>query len=273
MRILCLDIGNTHTHYAVMENRRALACGELDTRRIASAADGVPALLASGKVRELAPEGISFCSVVPAATERLELALKNCSQLPVCRVYHGNCPGLGIHYPTPHEVGPDRLANCIGAQVRFGAPAVIIDMGTAVTFDILSENGYEGGIIAPGIGVMTQYLHEQTALLPPLEPRDLLLAEDAEAIGKSTISAMRFGCAVGFAGMIDALLATVLEQLEKDGVPAPQILATGGCAGFLPRTWKNRIRWTPFITVQGLEEAFLRKFATGTSTPEKTNSD
>ncbi|MBR5622910.1 MAG: type III pantothenate kinase [Opitutales bacterium] len=260
MRILCLDIGNTHTHYAVLENRRSLLCGELDTPHIASAADGVPALLASQAMRELAPDGISFCSVVPAATERLEAALKNCSTLPVCRVYHGNCPGLGIHYPTPHEVGPDRLANCIGAQVRFGAPAVIIDMGTAVTFDILTENGYEGGIIAPGIGVMTRYLHEQTALLPALKPQDLLLAEDDKAIGKSTLSAMRFGCAVGFAGMIDALLETVLEQLKKDGVPAPKILATGGCAGFLPRTWKDRIHWAPFITVQGLEEAFLRTF-------------
>lgn len=258
MRILCLDIGNTHTHYAVLENRRSLFCGELDTRRIASAADGVPALLMSDKIRELAPDGISFCSVVPAATERLEMALKNCTSLPVCRVYHGNCPGLGIHYPTPHEVGPDRLANCIGAQARFGAPAVIIDMGTAVTFDILSELGYEGGIIAPGIGVMTQYLHEQTALLPALNARDLLLAEDAEAVGKSTLAAMRFGCAVGFAGMIDALLETVLAQLKKDGFPEPKILATGGCAGILPRSWKQRIHWTPFITVQGLEEAFLR---------------
>ena len=258
MRILCLDVGNTHTHYAVLENRRSLVCGELDTRRLSSAADGVPALLASEKIRALAPDGISFCSVVPAATERLELALKNCTPLPVCRVYHGNCPGLGIHYPMPQEVGPDRLANCIGAQARFGAPAVIIDMGTAVTFDILSELGYEGGIIAPGIGVMTRYLHEQTALLPALEARDLLLAEDADAVGKSTLAAMRFGCAVGFAGMIGALLETVLERLKKDGVPEPKILATGGCAGILPRAWKNRVHWTPFITVQGLEEAFLR---------------
>lgn len=258
MRILCLDVGNTHTHYAVLENRRSLVCGELDTRRLSSAADGVPALLASEKIRALAPDGISFCSVVPAATERLELALKNCTPLPVCRVYHGNCPGLGIHYPTPQEVGPDRLANCIGAQARFGAPAVIIDMGTAVTFDILSELGYEGGIIAPGIGVMTRYLHEQTALLPALEPRDLLLAEDADAVGKSTLAAMRFGCAVGFAGMIGALLETVLERLKKDGVPEPRILSTGGCAGILPRAWKDRVHWTPFITVQGLEEAFLR---------------
>ena len=258
MRILCLDIGNTHAHYSVLENRRSLICGELETRSISSAADGVPALLASEQIRSLAPDGISFCSVVPVATERLELALKNCTSLPVFRLYHESCPGLGINYPTPREIGPDRLANCIGAQVRFGAPAVVIDMGTAVTFDILSAKGYEGGIIAPGLGVMSKYLHERTALLPVLEPHDLLLAEDEDAIGKSTLAAMKFGCAVGFAGMIGALLETVLEAMKRDGAPEPKILATGGCAGVLPRSWKHRIHWTPFLTVQGLEEAFLR---------------
>mgnify|MGYP002672867764 FL=1 len=259
MKILCLDIGNTHTHYAVMENRRGLISGVLETRYISSAADGVPALMLRKDVKAMQLDGIAFCSVVPVATERLEQCLQLMTDLPVCRVWNENCPGLGIHYPKPSEIGPDRLANCIGAQARFGAPAIIIDMGTAVTFDILTENGYEGGIIAPGIGVMTKYLHEQTALLPELQPRELLLAEDDSAVGKSTLAAMKFGCAVGFAGMIDALLQTVLKQLSRDGVPAPKILATGGCAGILPRAWKDRIHWTPFITLQGLEEAFIRK--------------
>ncbi|MCR5183603.1 MAG: type III pantothenate kinase [Opitutales bacterium] len=258
MKILCLDIGNTHTHYAVMENRRGLISGAIETQRISSAADGVPALMLRKDVKTLDLAGIAFCSVVPLATERLEQSLKLMTELPVCRLWHKNCPGLGIHYPQPAEIGPDRLANCIGAQARFGAPAVIIDMGTAVTFDILTQNGYEGGIIAPGIGVMTKYLHEQTALLPELKPRELLLAEDDSAIGKSTLAAMKFGCAVGFAGMIDALLQTVLAQLKKENVPEPKILATGGCAGILPRSWKDRIHWTPFLTLQGLEETFLR---------------
>ncbi len=241
-----------------MENRRALFCGEIETKNISSAENGVPALLVSEKIKNAKIDGISFCSVVPEATKKLNFALEKFGNVPVCRVFHENCPGLGINYPTPQEIGPDRLANCIGAQARFGAPAVIIDMGTAVTFDILSEQGYEGGIIAPGIGIMTRYLHEQTALLPPLNPADLLLAEDADAIGKSTLKAMRFGCAVGFSGMIEALLTTVLAEFEKRGVPAPKILATGGCAGILPRNWKSKIHWAPFLTLQGLEEAFRR---------------
>lgn len=258
MKILCLDIGNTHTHFAVMEKRRGIVSGVLETRRISSAADGVPALFFRKDIKAMTLDGISFCSVVPEATERLLKSLELISNLPVCRVWHKNCPGLGINYPKPEEIGPDRLANCLGAQARFGAPAVIIDTGTAVTFDILSQNGYEGGIIAPGIAVMTKYLHEQTALLPELRPQDLLGAETAPAIGKSTVAAMKSGCLTGFAGMIDALLKTVLEQLKTEGVPAPKILATGGCAALLPRAWKDKIHYTPFITLQGLEEAFLR---------------
>lgn len=262
MKILCLDIGNTHTHCSVMEERRSVFAGTLKTAEIDDEEKGVPALLRAPEIERLAVSGASFCSVVPAATEKLFAAFaERAPGLPVLRVFHGDCPGLGIHYPTPREIGPDRLANCIGAQARFGAPAVIIDMGTAVTFDILSEKGYEGGIIAPGLEIMTRYLHEQTALLPALDPRELLLAEDEEGIGKSTLNAMKLGCAVGFAGMIEKLLETVLAQLERWDIRDPKIIATGGCAGVLPRAWKNRVRWAPFITVQGLEEAFLRKNA------------
>lgn len=259
MKILCLDIGNTHAHWSVVENRRAVLSGKISTAKIGSDTDGVPALLRDAMLETLSPRGISFCSVVPAATKTLSAVFSaNVPALPVCHVFHENCPGLGIHYPNPSEIGPDRLANCLGAQARFGAPAVIIDMGTATTFDILTEKGYEGGIIAPGLEIMTRYLHEQTALLPALDPSSLLLAEDADGIGKSTLGAMRLGCAVGFAGMIEKLLETVLEQLNKWHISEPKIIATGGCAGMLPRTWKQKIHWAPYLTVQGLEEAFLR---------------
>jgi type III pantothenate kinase len=184
--------------------------------------------------------------------------------LPVWHLRHDACPGLGIHYPRPAEIGPDRLANCIGAQVLHGAPAVVIDMGTAVTFDILTSAGYEGGIIAPGLGVMTRYLHEQTALLPALDPDDLLVST---GIGKSTLDAMRLGCAVGCAGMSDALLTSVLQQ-PVWGTAAPAILATGGTAGALPKSWATRIQWKPELTLLGLEEVFLRGQATA-KTPEK----
>lgn len=258
MRLLCLDIGNTHTHYGLLENTAVLADGQVRTAAIDDPAEGVPAVLATLRAAG-GFDGVGFCSVVPAATARLR-PLLDATAVPVWHLRHDTAPGLGIAYPKPAEIGQDRLANCLGAQARFGAPAVVIDMGTAVTFDILTTRGYEGGIIAPGIGVMTRYLHEQTALLPALDPADLMVSS---GIGKSTVEAMKLGCAVGFSGMIEALLRTVLAELEKTGVKNPTLIATGGVAGLLPKAWTPLIRWEPHITLHGLEEAFRRGFADG----------
>jgi type III pantothenate kinase len=251
--ILCIDIGNTHVHHGVLSGGVTLESGQIPTRDILSPEHGAPALVAALRQKhDLC--GISLCSVVPKVTRRILLMLGS-TGIPIRHLRHDACPGLGINYPRPEEIGQDRLANCLGAQVLSGPPAVVIDTGTAVTFDVLTARGYEGGVIAPGLGVMARYLHEQTALLPPLDINDLMVST---GIGKSTLDAMRLGCAAGFAGMADALLGTVLAQLEKWGERDPVIFATGGTAGALPKSWAKRVRWEPDITLRGLEEAFLR---------------
>ena len=131
--------------------------------------------------------------------------------LPVFQLTCDKKLGVPIGYPRPAEIGQDRLANAAGAHALFGTPAIVIDMGTAVTFDIVTKtHGYEGGIIAPGVEVMRRYLHEQTALLPKLD--DSLQID--RAIGQSTIEAMRIGTVIGFGGMIQALLDGVLAEPE-----------------------------------------------------------
>ena len=96
---------------------------------------------------------------------------------------------MGIDYPKPDSIGPDRLANAVAACASFGAPVVVVDFGTAVTFDVVDGKGnYVGGIIAPGLAAMTNYLHEKTALLPKIEIREI-----KTAIGKSTEEAMLVG--------------------------------------------------------------------------------
>ena len=145
------------------------------------------------------------------------------------QIFHPTCEsclGLTLSYPKPKEIGQDRIANAIAAQEYHGIPAIVIDMGTAVTFDIVTSQGYEGGIIAPGLKVMTHYLHEQTALLPELASEDLIEVEGA--IGKSTVHAMKLGVAVGFSGMIDALRTRVLDELKERGEAEPVVLSTGG---------------------------------------------
>lgn len=250
MAIFCLDIGNTHAHWGLVDGRQVLAHGDAPSPEFTAAS--LAALLA------LHPSaGLALASVVPAITARLQPALlaggRRCYHL-----RHDTVAGLGFDYPRPEEIGQDRLADCIGAQLVVGAPAIIVGMGTATTIDILTERGYAGGIIAPGLGVMTRYLHERTALLPALDPATLL---GGPAIGKSTIDAMRAGCALGFAGMMGALLDAVSAELAAQGSPSPRVIVTGGAAIYLPAGWQARATHQPHLTLLGLAEAYRRHVA------------
>lgn len=249
MSLFCLDVGNTHAHWGVVDGLKVLVSGETPTEALTPAA--LTALLAAHPTR-----GVALASVVPKATAALRPVLlasgRACHHLTSDTVR-----GLGFDYPAPAEVGQDRLADCVGAQLIVGAPAVIVGMGTATTVDILTERGYAGGIIAPGLGVMTRYLHERTALLPALDPASLL---GGPAIGKSTVDAMRAGCALGFAGMIGALLDGVCAELVRQGSPMPRVVVTGGAAVYLPAAWRDRVRHEPHLTLLGLAEAHRRCF-------------
>ena len=244
-RVLCIDIGNTSAHWGVLEDRAVLARGEAPTGEAARA-------LAEGLAHS--PEGICLASVVPAATEALRGPLAAPGRR-VLHLRHDTVVGLGFDYPEPAEVGQDRLANCLGAQVTCGAPAIVVDMGTATTFDVLTAKGYAGGVIAPGLAVMTSYLHGRTALLPRLDPGSV---RAGQAIGKSTAEAMRAGCALGFAGMIGTILDALVAEMRAGGSAEPTLLATGGTVDFLPATLSRRLRHIPHLTLLGLEEGWRR---------------
>jgi len=244
-RILCLDVGNTTAHWGLAEGLRIVESGSLAT---ASVGDLLPGLMG-----RLGPESASLASVVP---EVAAVAWGILGRLPDAHhLRHDTVRGLGFDYPHPREVGQDRLANCIGAQVAVGAPAVIVDMGTATTFDVLTAKGYAGGVIAPGLSVMTSYLHGRTALLPELDPESI---REGPAVGKSTLDAMRAGCALGFAGMIERILDAMLAELAGQGTRSPTLLATGGTAGFLPPSLSARLRREPHLTLVGLAESWRR---------------
>jgi type III pantothenate kinase len=200
-------------------------------------------------------DSVAFCSVVPEVNRELKQALL-AFNLPIFQLDHRSCHGLALAYPKPDEIGQDRIANAVAAQAHYGTPAIVIDLGTAVTFDIITSRGYEGGLIAPGINVMTRYLHEQTALLPCLDAEHLV-SED-HAIGKSTVSAMQLGVAIGFSGMIEALLQRVLEELKARNEAPPTILSTGGSVANLTQDWEKKCRFIPDLTLIGLREAYSR---------------
>lgn len=249
MALLCLDIGNTSAHWGLVDGRTVTASGDIPTADLL--AD--PRVLA-GPLARPCVDGIAVASVVPDAT-RIALPMLTASGRPLHHLRHDTATGLGFDYPNPAEVGPDRLANCIGAQLLAGAPAIVVDMGTATTFDVLTARGYAGGIIAPGLGVMTGYLHARTALLPKLDADRLL---GGPIVGKSTVDAMRAGCAIGFAGMVAALLESVAGEIRRAEGGEPTVIATGGAAPFLPAGWAGRVRHEPHLTLIGLAESFRR---------------
>ena len=253
MNILSIDIGNTSTHYGLVNGKHVSTTGHFPTKAFHES----PSDEFSNTVAPLIEqaEGISFCSVVPGINTNLRASLHRFAK-PTFHLTCHTCPGLELVYPKPTEIGQDRIANAIAAQEYYGTPAIVIDMGTAVTFDIVSSCGYEGGIIAPGLAIMTHYLHEQTALLPELTTEDLVDVEGA--IGKSTIHAMKLGMAVGFSGMIDALLARVTAELESRGEAKPIVLSTGGSIANLTKDWAHKSKFVEDLTLMGLGVAFER---------------
>lgn len=254
MSLLCIDVGNTSSHYGIVSGQTVTQTGHFPTRAFR---DG-PSDAFAEKVAPLLKNvsGISFCSVVPGINENLKASVRQFN-LPIFHLNHLSCEGLHLAYPKPAEIGQDRIANAIAAQEYYGTPAIVIDMGTAVTFDIISSDGYEGGIIAPGLAVMTKYLHEQTALLPELSESDLLSVEGA--IGKSTVHAMKLGVAVGFSGMIDALLNRVTVELQSRGEQTPVVLSTGGSVANLTKDWAHKSLFIEDLTLMGLAVAFERQ--------------
>jgi type III pantothenate kinase len=268
--LLCIDIGNTHTHVALLRDGVFRGHSDIPTPELDAPASPLQALLApqvSGLRSQVsgfrsqvsvlssppsAPR-IAFCSVVPSATPRL-LALAAAAGLPAWQLTHQVRLGVPITYPRPAEIGQDRLANAAGAHALApGRPAIVIDLGTAVTFDLVTpEGGYEGGIITPGPALVTRYLHERTAQLPLVTD---LSTPVTSVIGKSTAEAIRIGAVVGFTGLIQTLLDAVLAEFAARRLPSAEIFLSGGAAQVLEGRLRLPARIVPDLALTGLAAA------------------
>ena len=154
--------------------------------------------------------------------------------------------GVGIDYPQPRSIGADRLANAVAVAHLYGTPAIVVDFGTAVTFDVVSAKGdYVGGVIAPGLEAMTSYLYQRTALLPKLT-----LREPRRAIGKTTRDAMMSGAVFGYRGLV----REIIERLgaENFSNAKPHIVATGGYAQLIARKMPQIEAVHANLTLEGL---------------------
>jgi type III pantothenate kinase len=239
--ILLLDIGNTHTHLGLGNSTRVLRQANVATKAWPEGTALARVRKFIGKTRI---EMVALCSVVPRATARALPALAALTTK-ILELTPRTLRGVGINYPSPKTIGPDRLANAVAVRHHFGAPAVVVDFGTAVTFDVVDRHGdYVGGIIAPGLEVMTDYLHEKTALLPRIAIR-----EPSAVIGRSTRQAMLIGAVQGYRGLIRALLASLRKELASPNLP---VVATGGYAKLMARDMPEITAVDPRLTLEGL---------------------
>lgn len=254
MRILAIDLGNSRTHAAIVADGSVVANGATATAPLKESAASLTALF-----RELAekggpPDALSFGSVVPAATGAIEQAAQDAfGDIPHYHLCIASCP-IPVDGPRGiRETGDDILANAVAAWKRFGPPAVVIDMGTATTLDLIRTDGYCGSIIAPGLAMMTDYLHEKTAQLPRLYPGEAL---PAVPVGQSTREAMLIGFRAGFGGMISGLVEHVRLHLPEGEAAALRVIATGGAADVLTEPMRKTIAVVPHFTLLGLADAW-----------------
>ncbi len=232
---LLIDISNSFTKMAFSTGKRIGGVSRIATRLL------TPRSFAKASAGR-AFDAVVLSSVVPEAERVL---LKALSKKRVLRVGPKLNLGVGIDYPRPRSIGADRLANAASALALYGAPVIVVDFGTAVTFDIISAQGrYVGGVIAPGLEVMTDYMYQRTALLPKIN-----LLEPVRAIGKSTRGAMLAGAVHGYRGLVKQILAEIKRELRA---PSAEVVATGGYAKLIAAKLPEIGRIHPHLTLEGL---------------------
>jgi type III pantothenate kinase len=228
--LLVVDVGNTQTHFGLF------ADGETNVFqhwRFATVRDSTGDELGAALQNLLGLRGLGFSDVdgsivsttVPQLSEQWTLMARHYLSAPMLVVGPTLKTGMPIRYDNPHEVGADRLANAVAAYDRVHDTCVIVDFGTAITYDVVSSAGeYLGGIITPGAEISIDALYDRAAKLPKVE-----LARPRSLIGKNTVDAIRSGIVFGFAGQVEG----IVRRLRAELGPTTHVIATGGLAGLL----------------------------------------
>ena len=245
--LLAIDVGNTNIDIGVFNQEELHANWHLATDVDKSADEYAVILLSLFSQHGLGPsdiEHVAICSVTPPLSPTfLELCQHYLNISPLV-VEAGVKTGVNILMDNPREVGPDRIVNAVAGHHRYGGPLIVIDLGTATTFDAVSEKGdYLGGAIAPGIKVATEALFQRTAKLPRVD-----LVRPKHAIGRDTITAMQSGFIFGYVGLIEGIVARIQQELGGKA----KVIATGGYTELLAEETKVIEIIDPYLTLIGL---------------------
>lgn len=225
--ILAIDIGNTNLTLGLFRNGRLRKKSSIPTEKLSKYGPSIKAIIASSNLKPSEVEGVIVSSVVPKALYKIKMILNKIFK---CKKFIlGENVKVPIRnlYKRPEQVGQDRLVNAVAAKELYGVPALVIDFGTAITFDIVSKKGeYLGGLILPGIELSLSSLYYRTALLPKIR-----LKPTSNIIGKGTADSMRAGILFGFGAMCDGLIGDYRKIFGR----RLKVITTGGSAHLIKK--------------------------------------
>ena len=246
--LLAIDVGNTNITLGLFDAARALRADWRLETRTGRTADEYVAILGElfrrGGLELSAVSAVAVSSVVPPVLAPLERLCRKHFGLEPLIVGPGTKTGVPVVTENPREVGADRIVNAVAAHARWPQGAIIVDFGTATTFDVVNARGeYLGGVIAPGLTVAAEALYHKTAKLPRVE-----IARPASAIGRNTVTSIQSGPVFGYAGLVDALVGRIKAEVDF----APRVVGTGGLAPLIAREARSIDECDDMLTLRGL---------------------
>ncbi|CAA9545236.1 MAG: Pantothenate kinase type III, CoaX-like [uncultured Thermomicrobiales bacterium] len=253
--LLVVDVGNTNTVVGVfgLDSPEVVTTARMSTRR-----DRMPdewyailaPVLAQSGINPRVISAMVISSVVPNVTRWLSAMGEERLGVTPMLVGVDLDLGIGIDYPNPAEIGPDRLVNSLAAVEQFGAPVISIDFGTAINFDVVNAQGsYIGGALAPGLVVSLDAMVSRAARLFTVE-----LARPAHAIGRTTSEAIQSGVVLGYLSMIEGMIVRIKEELQGD----PAVIVTGGYGEIFAEASSHIDAFAPNLTIDGLRLVYER---------------
>lgn len=251
--LLIMDIGNTNIVLGVYREKERLYDWRIHTNHHATFDEYAMIIRGLFDHVQLSFDAITGCvisSVVPPLTETiLSFSRQYLSVEPIV-LGPGVKTGLNILYDNPKEVGADRIANAVAAIEQVGKPVIVVDFGTATTFDLIDEQGnYAGGAIFPGIQVAAESLLKKAAKLPRVE-----IVEPEQVIGKNPVQSIQAGLYFGYASLVDGMVSKMKAMLPTE----PKVIATGGLAEWICQESKSIDALNPYLTLEGLRLIYER---------------